>query len=238
MTYLLMILLLAVLILIHELGHFLVARWLRIPVERFSIGFGPKLWGFKRGPTEYWISVIPLGGYVLLALRDEREFFRIPLAKRVLFSLGGPAANLALPILLFIGLNVAAGDVSLYGIFVGPVVQTFDLLCRIVAVLPQLFVRPEGLSGVIGIVAMGGEYVASDLTTAVQFTIFLSVNFAVFNLLPIPVVLDGGKILLYLVEAVYPKAVRLYVPLAIIGVVLVLGLIVYVTALDIGRIVT
>jgi regulator of sigma E protease len=237
MTYLLIVLLLAVLILIHELGHFLVAKWTRIPVERFSIGFGPKLWGFKRGPTEYWISAIPLGGYVLLALRDERELFRIPLAKRLLFLLGGPAANLALPVLLFIGLNVAAGDVSLYDIFVGPVIQTFDLLCRIVAALPQLFVRPEGLSGVIGIVAMGGEYVASDLTKAVQFTIFLSVNFAVFNLLPIPV-LDGGKILLFLVETVYPKAVRLYVPLTIIGVVLVLGLIVYVTALDIGRIVT
>jgi regulator of sigma E protease len=237
MTYLLIVLLLGLLILIHELGHFLAAKWMGIPVERFSVGFGPKVWGFRREPTEYRVSAIPLGGYVLPAVRDEREFFRIPLAKRLVFSLGGPAANLALPVVLFMGLNVAAGDVSFYGIFVGPVVQTFELLCRIVAALPQLFVRPEGLSGVIGIVAMGGEYVASDLTKAVQFTIVLSLNFAVFNLLPIPV-LDGGKILLYLIETVYPKAVRLYVPLTIIGVVLVLGLILYVTALDIGRIVT
>ena len=49
---------------------------------------------------------------------------------------------------------------------------------------------------------------------------------------------DGGKILLYLLERVYPKAVRLYVPLTILGLVLVLGLILYVTALDIGRIIT
>ena len=237
MGYVLIVLLLAVLILIHELGHFLAAKWLGIPVARFSIGFGPKLWGWRWGETEYWLSPIPLGGYVLPAVADEREFFQIPWAKRLLFSLGGPAANLALPVALLVGMNAAAGDVSLYGLFVAPVVQTGELLGRIVAALPQLFARPENLSGVVGIVAMGGEVVASDLTQALQFTIVLSINFAVFNLLPIPV-LDGGKILLYLLERVYPKAVRLYVPLTILGLVLVLGLILYVTALDIGRIVT
>ena len=237
MGYVLIVLLLAVLILIHELGHFLAAKWLGIPVARFSIGFGPKLWGWRWGETEYWLSPIPLGGYVLPAVADEREFFQIPWVKRLLFSLGGPAANLALPVVLLMGMNAAAGDVSLYGIFVAPVVQTGELLGRIVAALPQLFARPDSLSGVVGIVAMGGEVVASDLTKALQFTILLSINFAVFNLLPIPV-LDGGKILLYLLERVYPKAVRLYVPLTILGLVFILGLILYVTALDIGRIVT
>ena len=237
MHYLLIVALLAFLILIHELGHFLVAKWLKIPVARFSIGFGPKLWGWKWGETEYWLSPIPLGGYVLPAVADEREFFGIPWGKRLLFSLGGPAANLALPVVMLMGMNAAAGDVSLYGLFVAPVVQTGDVLVRLVTVLPQLFAQPDKLSGVVGIVAAGGEYVAMDLTRVLQFTIVLSINFAVFNLLPIPV-LDGGKILLYLLERVYPKAVRLYVPLTILGLILVLGLILYVTALDIGRIVT
>jgi len=237
MHYLLIVALLAFLILIHELGHFLAAKWLGIPVARFSIGFGPKLWGWRWGETEYWLSPIPLGGYVLPAVADEREFFRIPWAKRLLFSLGGPAANLALPVVLLMGMNAAAGDVSLHGLFVAPVVQTGELLGRIAAALPQLFAQPENLSGVVGIVAAGGEYVASDLARVLQFAIVLSINFAVFNLLPIPV-LDGGKILLYLLERVYPKAIRLYVPLTILGLVLVLGLILYVTALDIGRIVT
>jgi len=237
MHYLLIVALLAFLILIHELGHFLAAKWLGIPVARFSIGFGPKLWGWRWGETEYWLSPIPLGGYVLPAVADEREFFQIPWAKRLLFSLGGPAANLALPVVLLMGMNAAAGDVSLHGLFVAPVVQTGELLGRIAAALPQLFAQPENLSGVVGIVAAGGEYVASDLARVLQFAIVLSINFAVFNLLPIPV-LDGGKILLYLLERVYPKAIRLYVPLTILGLVLVLGLILYVTALDIGRIVT
>lgn len=55
---------LGVLIFVHELGHFLAAKSVDIEVSRFSIGFGPKVVGFKRGETEYWISAIPLGGYV------------------------------------------------------------------------------------------------------------------------------------------------------------------------------
>jgi len=59
MSYLLVTLLVGLLILVHELGHFLAARWSGMPVARFSIGFGPKLWGWKRGQTEYWIAAIP-----------------------------------------------------------------------------------------------------------------------------------------------------------------------------------
>src|SRR5215213_4809364 len=58
---------LGVLIFVHELGHFLVARWYGIKVLAFSLGFGPKLVKVTRGDTEYCISAIPLGGYVKLA---------------------------------------------------------------------------------------------------------------------------------------------------------------------------
>jgi regulator of sigma E protease len=53
-------------VLFHEFGHYLVAKWLRITVEVFSVGFGPRLWGFTRSGTEYRVSWIPLGGYVKL----------------------------------------------------------------------------------------------------------------------------------------------------------------------------
>jgi regulator of sigma E protease len=58
---------LGVLVFVHELGHFLVARWLGVRVITFSIGFGPKLFSFRRGDTEYAISILPLGGYVKMA---------------------------------------------------------------------------------------------------------------------------------------------------------------------------
>ena len=58
---------LSFLVTIHELGHFLVAKWKGVKVNTFSIGFGKKLLKFKRGETEYCISAIPFGGYVAMA---------------------------------------------------------------------------------------------------------------------------------------------------------------------------
>lgn len=58
------IIVLGILIFVHELGHFLVAKWMGVKVEKFSLGFGPKLFGFQRGETEYLVSAFPLGGYV------------------------------------------------------------------------------------------------------------------------------------------------------------------------------
>ena len=58
---------LGVLVFVHELGHFLVARWHGVRVLTFSLGFGPKILSFKRGDTEYCVSIVPLGGYVKMA---------------------------------------------------------------------------------------------------------------------------------------------------------------------------
>lgn len=66
-------LVLGVLIFVHELGHFVTAKWADIEVPRFSIGFGPRVLGFRRGETEYVISLLPLGGYVKMAGMEEME---------------------------------------------------------------------------------------------------------------------------------------------------------------------
>ena len=58
---------LGVLVFVHELGHFVVARWYGVRVLTFSLGFGPKLFKFTRGGTEYCLSVFPIGGYVKMA---------------------------------------------------------------------------------------------------------------------------------------------------------------------------
>src|SRR5258706_14519195 len=58
---------LGVIIVLHELGHFLVAKFFKIKVETFSVGFGPRLIGFRKGDTDYRISAFPLGGYVKMA---------------------------------------------------------------------------------------------------------------------------------------------------------------------------
>jgi len=65
------LLVLGLVIFVHELGHFLAAKWLGVYAPRFSLGFGPALWKKRRGETEYVLAVLPLGGYVRMASRDD-----------------------------------------------------------------------------------------------------------------------------------------------------------------------
>ncbi len=108
---------LAILIFVHEFGHFLVAKKSGIRVERFSLGFPPKIIGRKMGETEYMISALPLGGYVKLAGENPDEitgqpweFMSKPVWTRALVVLAGPAMNFFLAILLFWGIFFFAGQ--------------------------------------------------------------------------------------------------------------------------------
>lgn len=98
------IVLLGIVIFVHELGHFLVAKWRGVRVLRFSLGFGPPLVQFTRGGTEYRISWVPLGGYVQMAGDSPAEdgtmpggpdeFLSHPWFGRLLIAVAGPMANL------------------------------------------------------------------------------------------------------------------------------------------------
>jgi regulator of sigma E protease len=102
---------LALLIVVHELGHFLVAKRVRVGVLKFSIGFGPRVLGKRVGETEYLLSAIPLGGYVKMLGEDpeekiepalkERSFSIQTLWKRTAIVLAGPGFNLLLAVGLF-----------------------------------------------------------------------------------------------------------------------------------------
>jgi regulator of sigma E protease len=111
-----LIILLGILIFVHELGHFLMAKWSGVGVLKFSLGFGPKLIGKKVGETEYLISIIPLGGYVKLlgegegeALSPEdekRSFLKQHVLKRIVIVFAGPVFNFLLAILIFAAVYV------------------------------------------------------------------------------------------------------------------------------------
>src|SRR5574337_1543689 len=99
---------LGIMILVHEFGHYALAKWFGVRVEVFSIGFGKRLLGFRRGETDYRISAIPLGGYVKMSGEnpmDERtgdpgEFLSHPRWQRFIVALAGPAMNIFLAIAL------------------------------------------------------------------------------------------------------------------------------------------
>jgi regulator of sigma E protease len=121
MTILAAIVVLGILIFVHELGHFLVAKRSGVGVLKFSLGFGPKLVGVKRGETEYLISALPLGGYVKMIGEDpgdqspeatdpQRSFSRKSVGSRARIILAGPLANLVLPVLIFWGVFIFVGQ--------------------------------------------------------------------------------------------------------------------------------
>jgi regulator of sigma E protease len=110
---------LGILIVIHELGHFLVAKKSGVGVITFSIGFGPKLFKKKIGETEYAVSAFPLGGYVKMVGEDPQDevsavdihksFAHQPLAKRAAIVAAGPISNLLLAVVIFLWTFVTYG---------------------------------------------------------------------------------------------------------------------------------
>jgi len=110
---------LGILVFFHELGHFLLAKKMGVGVLTFSLGFGPKLIGWKRGETQYQIAMIPLGGFVKLIgenLHEEvkeedraRSFWTQPVWKRALIIIAGPFFNFFLAIAIFCLINLIVG---------------------------------------------------------------------------------------------------------------------------------
>ncbi len=121
-----MALVLGVLILVHEWGHFIIARMCGVRVDVFSVGFGPRLFGIKRGATDYRVSAFPLGGYVRMAGQDPSEIdsaegaalptgasdelMSKPRWQRALISFGGPLVNLIFPLFLLTGYFALRGE--------------------------------------------------------------------------------------------------------------------------------
>jgi len=113
------VIVLGILIFFHELGHFLVARFFGVGVEKFSLGFGPKLFGKKIGRTEYVVSIMPLGGYVKMVGEEPNadispvdmpfSFTHKHVFKRILIVAAGPFFNFLLAVIIFFGIFQSYG---------------------------------------------------------------------------------------------------------------------------------
>ena len=152
------ILALTILVALHELGHLLTAKWFKMRVDQYSIGFPPKIFGFKKGETEYMIGSIPLGGYVKIAgMVDESldtatlseppkpwEFRSKPAWQRLIVMLGGIVVNIITGITIFVLLTY------IYG-------KTFDAPAKIDGIVAHKYATDIGLKTGDKLVKINGK---------------------------------------------------------------------------------
>ena len=144
---------LGILVLLHEWGHFIAAKLCGVRVDVFSIGFGARIWGWKRGDTDYRVSWLPMGGYVRMAgdnPAEERtgapyEFLSRPRWQRFVIAVAGPAMNIATTFLIFLGIFVIKG---------APVDPTLQYPSDVAAISQQA--GPNGVQPGDHVVAVNG----------------------------------------------------------------------------------
>jgi regulator of sigma E protease len=142
-----------IIIFVHELGHYLVGRFFGVRVLVFSLGFGNRIWGFKRGDTDFRVAMIPLGGYVLFDGQDptlepqEGDFLSKPRWQRILIYLAGPLMNVALAVVLVAGVFMNGTEMG----------NRRDLTTEIGFVAPDSAAATAGLAAGDVILSIDGE---------------------------------------------------------------------------------
>ena len=244
------IFLLGFLVLIHEGGHFLVAKLCKVKVNEFSIGFGKAVWKKQGKETLYSLRIIPLGGYVQMEgeseeSEDQRAFTNVSIPKRIAIVSAGAIVNILFGIIAYfllvstVGLQFAdpSKDTILNRIYYGGI-NTGQFILSIFDSIKMLFtngISVEQMAGPVGISQIVVQ--ASGAANYIYVLAVISVSLGVTNLLPIPA-LDGGKIVLLIIEAIRRKKVTIQTEakLTLIGFSLLIALSLYVTYHDVIRI--
>lgn len=244
------IFLLGFLIIIHEGGHFLVAKLCKVKVNEFSIGFGKTIWKKQGKETLYSIRLIPLGGFVQMEgeneeSEDKRAFSNVSIPKRIAIVSAGAIVNILFGILVYfvlvstVGLQFVdpAKDTFLNRMYYGGI-QTKEFVLSLFESVKMLFTNGLSVDQMTGPVGISQIVVqTTTVSNYIYILALISVSLGITNLLPIPA-LDGGKIVLLLIEAVTRKKIKVETEAVItmLGFVFIIGLALYVTYHDVIRI--
>ena len=244
------IFLLGFLVLIHEGGHFLVAKMCKVKVNEFAIGFGKILLQKQGKETKYSLRLIPLGGFCSMEGEDEESddpgsFSKASVWKRMAIVLAGATVNIVFGILVYFIL------VSTVGIqFVDPAKDTIvnriyygaqgtgEFIKAVADSIKTLFSGGLQTDQMVGIVGISEVVVKTNgIINYLNLLAVISVSLGVTNLLPIPA-LDGGKILILLIEIIRRKPMKIETEakIQLIGFSILIALSLFVTYNDILRI--
>jgi regulator of sigma E protease len=237
----------SVVVLVHELGHFMAARRSGVKVYEFSIGFpfSPRLFTlFRHKETAFTLRLLPLGGFVRFS-KDEndeaKDLFEASHVNRALIMSAGSSFNMVFAFLIFIPVFMFGKDLPFMDALSVSAKMLWGILSGTVSFLLNILSGHggmEGLSGPVGIAVMAGKAASKGFLNLFYFTGVLSMSLGIMNLFPLPG-LDGGKLLMLFIETVRRKPLRLKTHQAfnLIGLALFIVLSVLVTYRDIVRLV-
>ena len=233
------IFLLSFLIFIHEGGHFCIAKLCKVKVNQFAIGFGPKIWSHQGKETLYALRLIPLGGFVSMegeeqASSDERAFNKASLPKRIAIVAAGALVNIIFGLVVYFILVAIVRKNLLFAFQ-----ATGEYIGEFAGSIKMLFTGKVGVNDLTG--PVGISQIVSNTSGIKEFIYMLSMislSLGITNLLPIPA-LDGGKIVLLIIEGIRKKPLKenIEIGIQLIGFGLLMALSIFVTYNDIIRII-
>ncbi len=232
-------------VLVHELGHFLTARKAGVKVHEFSIGFPftPKIVTlFRHQETEFTLRLLPLGGFVSFSREGDEEaqdLFGVSSWNRALILSAGSLFNIGFAFLIFILVFAAGKHLPLVQATLSSVKTVWSAIEGTIGFLVKTFSGHgswEGLAGPVGIAALAGKAAAKGLLNIMYFTGMLSLSLGIMNLIPFPA-LDGGQLVMLLIETIRkkPLSVKTYQAVNLVGFALFILLSMLVTYKDVVR---
>ena len=244
------IFLLGFLIFIHESGHFLVAKLCKVKVNEFAIGFGPTIWKKQGKQTKYALRLIPLGGFVNMEGEEQESdedgsFSKASVTKRIVIVAAGATVNIVFGLIVFFilmtiyhtGMELLPSENNFGSHLSFACEQTKEFIFSIIDNLKQLFtgkVGPDQMMGPVGISSVVAK--TDGWFDCIYILSLISLSLGVTNLLPIPA-LDGGKILILIIEAIRRKPLKqeLELKIQLLGFSVIIAISLFITWNDIIR---
>ena len=246
LTIFAIILFFVILIVPHELGHFIAAKTLGVKVNEFAFGMGPALFQKEIGETKYAVRAFPIGGYCALEGENEdtgdpRAFNSKPGWKKIIILSAGVTMNMVTAFLIFSILIMALGKDPLTAVRYGAE-ATGNALKLIFDSLVELLsggVSADDVAGPVGIVTAVSNVTNQGVIQYFTLTAVMCINLALINILPFPA-LDGGRIVFVIIRKITGKMIsdEMEARVHAIGMILLLALIVFVSFKDIMRIIS
>lgn len=180
------LIILGILVIIHEGGHFLAAKFCKIKVNEFSIGFGKLLWSKQGKSTKYSIRLIPLGGFVSMEGEEEYSeaegsFSKAGFLKKLLIVSAGPIVNIVFGLLIYFILILVSYN---FQTAISATGEFFGLFLESIKMLFTGAVSADDLTGPVGIGAIVSQ--AVNIADLVYLIAVISLSLGLTNLLPIP----------------------------------------------------